>query len=257
MATGKQRAIERRLQLHVVGSAAAGAVASTVSAVLIAYAIVDIERQWIAQRLYTVVFAFSAVVFCTTAGAELLPEWPARWGIVGLSALTAVLSHLAPYLPGLSRPLRVLALTSVGTGLGCSLLISSLVLLRLALETRGVLPEHGPVAEGLVNPQQLLALSCCALAEGAYFGLAIGVLETQGGPRPAAFRMVALPHEAPAVVFPLAAAAGCACGAAIERLRQRQDKGYVRGVEMQVCGAQGGITSDGEDLGLLDKDADL
>jgi len=255
MASAKQRAIERRLQLHVAGSALAGAAASTLSAVLIAYAIVDIERQKVAQRLYTVVFAFSAVVFSTNAGVELLPEKPARWAVVALSALTALLSHLAPMLPGLSRPLRVLALTAVGTGLGSSLLISALVLLRLALETRGVLPEHGPVAEGLVNPQQLLALGSCALAEGAYFGLAIGLLET--GQRPAPLRMVALPHEAPSVVFPLAAVAGCACGAAVERLRQRQDKGYVRGVELQVVGAQGGVACDGEDLGLLDKDPDL
>lgn len=242
----KAHALSRQLRLHVLGSAAAGAAASIVSAVLIAYAIVDIERRLWSQWLYTVVYALSGCIFGGRAGAEFLPDPSVRRVVVGLCLLTAVLAHEAPVLSTLPRPLRVLGLAAIGTGLGASLLLSTLVIMRLALEVRGILPEGLSVEEGPLNTKQLLLLCLCALAEGAYFGLAIGLLE-EGRPLP----YVALPHEAPTVVFTSAAALGAACGAGLERLRQSEDHAYVRGLELRVLGGGDASAMEGEGAALL------
>lgn len=245
-AAAKEHALGLRLRLHVLASAALGAAASSLSAVLIAYAILDIERQLWAQWLYTIVYATSACVFGSSAGAELLPDACVRRTVVCLCMMTATLSHRAAGLLSAPRALRVLGLAALGTGLGASLLLSTLVLLRLCLEMRGVLPAGGAMEEGPLNAKQLLLLSLCALLEGAYFGLAIGLLE-EGR----ALALVALPHEAPAVVFPLAAALGAACGAAVERLRQSEDSAYVRGLELRVLGGGGEGAVEGEEAALL------
>mmetsp|Transcript_48891 Transcript_48891/g.113331 ORF Transcript_48891/g.113331 Transcript_48891/m.113331 type:complete len:259 (+) Transcript_48891:103-879(+) len=250
--TNKQSALQQRLRLHVWGSAVAGAASAALSAVLIAYAILDIEHRLWAQWLYTVVYALSAVVFATRAGVDFLPEAPVRWAIVTLCAVTAALSHLAPSIMLASLRVRVLALTAIGTGLGASLLVSTLVLVRLTLEARGLLPQNGAMADGLLNTRQLFILSICALVEGAYFGLAICLADARS--EVGRWRLVALPHEAPAVVFPFVAALGGTCGMAVEQQRQHDDSEYVRGVELQLCGASGGVVDAAETEGLLAED---
>lgn len=70
----KQRAIGRRLRLHVVLSASAGAAASMLSAVLIAYAIIDIERRSWAQWFYFLVYGACAITFAADPGVDLLPN---------------------------------------------------------------------------------------------------------------------------------------------------------------------------------------
>lgn len=59
---------------------------------------------------------------------------PGSAQVVGFSGLTAALSYFAPHLIGASRAVRVAGLALLGTGLGASLLLSTLVLTRLALE---------------------------------------------------------------------------------------------------------------------------
>lgn len=241
--TSKQQAIGRRLRLHVALSAFVGSAASTLSAVLIAYAIIDIERRRWAQWFYAAVYALSAAVFGSSAGAEFFPDDGVRHAVVALCAATALLSYEAPLLLTVHRNARVFGLALLGTGLGGSLLLSVLVLLRLWLELRGVLPAGGAMEDGFLNLRQLLALICCALLEAGYFGVAVGLLEARPAP------WLAMPHEAPAVVFPLAAAVGAACGAAVEGLRQMGDAAYVRGVELRVLG--GGQATKGEQSALL------
>lgn len=242
----KALALSRRLRYHILGSAVVGAAASILSAVLIAYAIVDIERRLWSQRLYTAVYALSSIVFGGRAGTEFLPDPSVRRIVVGLCLMVAVLSHEAPRLEGAPRPIRILGLAALGTGLGASLLLSTLVILRLVLEMREVLPEGLSVEEGPLNTKQLLLLCLCALIEGGYFGLAIGLLEG-GHPLP----YVALPHEAPTVVFTSAAALGAAVGAALESLRQHEDKAYVRGLELRVLGGGDAGAVEGEGASLL------
>mmetsp|Transcript_53873 Transcript_53873/g.98494 ORF Transcript_53873/g.98494 Transcript_53873/m.98494 type:complete len:264 (+) Transcript_53873:89-880(+) len=250
-ATAKQRAIDQRLRAHVVGSAMAGAVVSVTSAFLVAYAIIDIERQVWAQWLYTIVYGMTAAIFIFGMASPLVTDATARGLIIVLCSATSLVSYRAPELTTASRGVRVVAFTVAGTGLGASLLLSTLMLVRVALEVRGILPEGGPISEGTANPQQLMLLGLCALAEGAYFGCAIGFLEEKG-PDGHLFRRVALPHEAPAAVLPAAAMLGALCGIRLEQLRQRDDLEYVRAVELQVLGGGAGDEAQGETRALLD-----
>lgn len=227
----------------MVASAIAGSVASMLSAVLVAYAILDIEHRVWSQWLYTVVYAFSGVVFGSSAGAEFLPDPVVRHWVVFLCFLTSGLSYKAPYLVlTASRPWRIAGLTALGTGLGSSLLLSALVIMRVFLETGGLqsqVKEDLALESGMLNAQQLFVLSMVALIEGGYFGLAIGM--TEGG---RSMRIIVLPHEAPHLVYPMAALVGAICGAAVERLRQHTDTAYVKGVELMVLG--GKHNDDGE-----------
>lgn len=251
--TAKQRALGRRLRLHTLGSAVVGALANVLVALLIAYAIIDIEYCLWAQWLYTVVYAASALMFGSAAGAAFLPEACVQRTVVLLCCSTAVLAHWAPLLLRASWEVRVSGLALLGTGLGASLLLSAVVMLQLSLELRGVLPKGSSVEEGMLNARQLALLGFCALIEGGYFGLAIGFLQ-----RGQTSHFIALPHQAPAAVFSFAFSLGAAAGTALEILRQRSDVAYIRGIELQIMGGTSTAAADSESSALLsevEKDA--
>lgn len=233
------RAVAKHLKLRVLLSGAAGAVTSVVAAFLVTCALLDIERFIWAQWLYTAAHGMAVVLLASPEGREVVPDFIVRIPLMLLCAATSVLSFSASRFTTASQQVRVVVFGIMGTGQSTSLVFSSMIFLRLSTDySRGEL-SRGELTKGLVTPQQLAAVSVCALVGGAYFGIALGFLEKDG------HRRLALPHEEPGVVLPVAALLGGLCGLCVEHSRQVSDPAYVHMVELSVFASEcGAVCSD-------------